>query len=127
MKMYRNYDGNKSAFGETSISSTTPDPDAVAAFAAQRSTDRALTIMVISKSVSATPARINVANFQPATSVQAWQLTASNVITHLPNVGVSISGFNVTLPPQSITLFVVPAGSTPKTPTPPGNLRVAGS
>jgi hypothetical protein len=126
MKMYRNYDGNKSTFGETSISSTTPDPDAVAAFAAQRSLDRALTIMVISKGVSATSARVNLLNFQPAVSAQAWQLTASNTIMRLPNVGISAGGFTVTLPPQSVTLFVVAATSTPKTPTPPANPRVAG-
>ena len=37
MKMYRNYDGNKSTFGDTSVSATVPNPDTVSAFAAQRS------------------------------------------------------------------------------------------
>ncbi len=36
MKMYRNYDGNKSTFGETSVAATTANPDAVSAFAALR-------------------------------------------------------------------------------------------
>ena len=40
MKMYRNYDGNKSTFGETSVAAAVPNPDAVSAFAAQRTTDR---------------------------------------------------------------------------------------
>ena len=34
MKLYRNYDGAKSTFGDTSISAVTPNPDNVAAFAA---------------------------------------------------------------------------------------------
>ena len=52
MKMYRNYDGSKSAFGETSVSSVTPNPDIVSAFAALRSSDGALTVMVIDKQLS---------------------------------------------------------------------------
>ena len=34
MKMYRNYDGNKSTFGDTSVAAAAPNPDAVSAFAA---------------------------------------------------------------------------------------------
>ena len=40
MKMYRNYDGNKSTFGDTSVSAAVPNPDNVSAFAAQRSSRR---------------------------------------------------------------------------------------
>ena len=59
MKMYRNYDGNKSTFGDVSVSASGPNPDNVAVFAAQRSSDNALTIMVISKYLSgATPVSI---------------------------------------------------------------------
>ena len=43
----------------------------------------------------------------PGGTAQAWQLTAANAITRLADVGVSGSSFAVTLPPQSITLFVV--------------------
>ena len=53
MKMYRNYDGNRSTFGDTSVAATAPNPDSVAVFAAQRSADGALTVMVISKQLSA--------------------------------------------------------------------------
>ena len=76
MKMYRNYDGNKSTFGDTSVSASAPNPDNVAAFAAQRSSDGALTVMVISKYLSATtPATINLANVTHRGTAQAWQLT----------------------------------------------------
>ncbi len=49
MKLYRNYDGNKSTFGDTSVAAAVPNPDTVSAFAAQRASDGALTVMVISK------------------------------------------------------------------------------
>ncbi len=54
MKMYRNYDGNKSGFGETSVRAATANPDAVSAFAAVRSADGALTVMAINKQASST-------------------------------------------------------------------------
>ena len=123
MKLYRNYDGNRSTFGDTSMSAMTPNPDTVAAFAAQRSTDGALTVMVIAKSLSgSTPATITLANFVHGGTAQAWQLTAANAITRLPDVGVSGSSFAVTLPPQSVTLFVVANASGP--PGAPTNLRI---
>jgi len=123
MKLYRNYDGSRSTFGETSVSATAPNPDAVAAFAAQRSSDGALTVMVIAKSLSgSTPATIALANFAHNGAAQAWQLTAANAITRLSDVSVSGSSFAVTLPPQSITLFVVGAASGP--PSAPTNFRI---
>jgi hypothetical protein len=125
MKMYRNYDGSKSTFGETSIAATTANPDTVAAFAAQRSADGALTVMVISKSLSgSTPATINLAGFQPGGAAEVWQLTAANTINRLPDIGLSGSSFGVSLPPQSLTLLVV-AGSS-NAPRAPGNLRIIG-
>src|SRR4029453_13128640 len=43
MKMYRNYDGNRSTFGDTSVAASAPNPDNLSTFAAQRSSDGALT------------------------------------------------------------------------------------
>ena len=57
IKMYRNYDGRRSAFGDTSVAAATPIPDDVSAFAAVRSTDGALTVMVINKVLSGDDAR----------------------------------------------------------------------
>jgi hypothetical protein len=126
MRMYRNYDGSKSTFGETSIAASTPNPDTVAAFAAERSADGALTVMVISKHLSAsTPATITLANFLHTGTAQVWQLTSSNAITRLPDIGVAASSFAATLPPQSITLFVVARrASTPVRPAQPTGVRI---
>src|SRR5262249_33723172 len=49
-KLYRNYDGIHSTFGDVSVQTTVPDPDTVSAFAARRSSDGALTVMVVNKS-----------------------------------------------------------------------------
>jgi hypothetical protein len=123
MKMYRNYDGNKSTFGETSVAASTANPDAVSAFAAVRSVDGALTVMVINKQLSTGPAAtINLSSFAHRNVAQVWQLTAANAITRLADVAVTGTSFSTTLPAQSVTLFVVPARAA--VPTPPTNLRI---
>ena len=126
MQMYRNYDGNKSTFGDTGVAATVADPDTVAAFAAQRSADGALTVMVVSKYPSMSgAATINLANFAHRGAAQVWQLTAANTITRLQDLSLSGNSFGFTLPPQSVTLFVVPPSSNvPGPPTAPTNLRI---
>ena len=87
MKMYRNYDGNKSTFGDTSVLAGGPNPDDVSVFAAQRSKDGALTIMVVNKYLTGnTPMVINVTNYTGSGTAQVWQLNSSQVITQLANL-----------------------------------------
>jgi hypothetical protein len=115
MKIYRNYDGNKSTFGDTSVSATGPNPDYVATFAATRATDGALTIMAINKQIgSNTPAIITLTNFLPAGTAQVWQLTSANTISHLSDIRFTGGTLSNTLPAQSVTLFVLPAGTPPR-------------
>ncbi|HEX4945354.1 MAG TPA: glycoside hydrolase family 44 protein [Blastocatellia bacterium] len=110
MKMYRNYDGNKATFGDTSVAASVPNPDNVSAFAAERSSDGALTVMVVSKVLSgSTTTTINLANFTHTGVAQVWQLTSANTINRLANINFSGGSFSTSLPPQSITLFVIPA------------------
>ena len=128
MKMYRNYDGNRSGFGDTSVAASTPNPDAVSAFAAQRSSDGALTIMVIAKVLTGTTAAtVNLSNFVPGSSAQVWQLTSANNITHLADVTIGGSSFSVSVPAQSITLFVIPTAGGRALPSVPNNLRIVAS
>jgi hypothetical protein len=122
MKMYRNYDGAKSTFGDTSVSASGPNPDNVSTFAAIRSSDGAMTIIVINKQLlSSALSTINLTNFLPGASAQVWQLTSGNVITHLSNVSLSANLISNSLAPQSITLFVVPPGTVQ-----PPQLRAVG-
>jgi chitodextrinase len=117
MKMYRNYDGNKSGFGDMSVLANAPNPDNVAAFAAQRSSSGALTVLVISKYLSgSTPITLNLSNFPASGASQVWQLTSANVITRLADVPYSGGALSATLPALSVTLFVLPksAGSIPQ-------------
>ncbi len=107
-QLYRNYDGSKSTFGHTSIRASVPNPDNVSAFAAVRTNDAALTVTVINKVLAnPTPVTLALTNFPTASTAQVWQLTASNIITHLADAPVSNGVINYLAPAQSITLFVV--------------------
>ena len=112
IQLYRNYDGARSAFGETSVRATAPNPDALSAFAALRSTDGALTVMIVCKSLTGTtPLTLSLSGFSPRESARVWQLTSSNAITRLIDLSLTGNATSISLPPQSITLFVVPASA----------------
>ncbi|MBV9868902.1 MAG: carboxypeptidase regulatory-like domain-containing protein [Abitibacteriaceae bacterium] len=118
-KMYRNYDGQKSTFGEMSMAvSTAANPDSCVAFAAQRSADGAITIMVINKDLdNSTPITVNVLN-SAFNNAQVFQLTAANAITRQTDVPINNNTLTTVLPNQSITLFVLNTVTTAPTPTP---------
>ena len=110
MKLYRNYDGSKSTFGDTSIRTTVPNPDYLSAYGAVRTSDGALTLMVINKDINnASPISASIANFNVAGTAQRWQLTSANVINHLTNLTLTSGVLSDLLPAQSITLYVLPA------------------
>ena len=112
IKMYRNYDGKMSTFGDVSVSAGGGDPDHVAIFAAERTTDGALTIMVIAKDpAAATPVHVRLSGFTAAGSAQVYQLTSANAITRLADLGVADSRVAFTAPAQSVTLIVLPSGA----------------
>ena len=108
MQMYRNYDGQDSTFGGTSVSASAPDPDSLSAFAALRAKDGALTVMVINKVAAAAPLRVQVAGFSASASAQVFRLAAGIGIAALPAVGVSSGMLADTAPGQSVTLYVLP-------------------
>jgi len=114
MKMYRNYDGNNSTFGDISISASGANPDNISTFAALRASDGALTIMAINKQLSSNaPVYFNLTNFLSGGTAQVWRLTSANTISQLANVNFTGNTFSNMLPAQSITLFIVSPGASP--------------
>lgn len=120
-QIYRNYDGAKSTFGDTSVAATVANPDNLSAFAATRTSDGALTIMVINKQQGSTPVTVSLANFSPTSTAQVWQINSvsQKSITHLSDVAIANNALTTTVPSQSVTLFVIPAGSVLPAPTVP--------
>ena len=127
MQMYRNYDGNLSTFGETSVSATVADPDNLSAFAALRASDDALTVMVINKQTGSTPVTVSLANFSTTGTAQAYQISSPSQtsINSLGSVTVANNSISTTVPSQSVTLFVIPSGSVLTKPTAPTGLTAS--
>jgi hypothetical protein len=113
MKIYRNYDGNQSTFGDVSVSDTVPNPDNLSSFASVRSSDGALTIVVDNKWLFSgnTAVTLNIANFVNAGEAHVYQLAAPGTsIAQLADIPIANGSIAFSAPPQSVTMFVVPAG-----------------
>ncbi len=109
-KIYRNYDSSNSTFGDVSVGATVPNPDNLSAFSAVRSKDGKLTLVVINKDLlNITPVAIALANLPAAGTAQCWQLASNKPIARLPDTIYSNGVLSQTLPPQSVTLFVIPS------------------
>lgn len=110
--IYRNYDGSGSSFGETSVHASSADQGQLAIYAAQRSGDGALTLMIINKTGQSLTSDVSLANFQPGANAQVFRYSSANLsaIVQEAHQPVTASGFSTTLPANSITLVVIPPG-----------------
>jgi hypothetical protein len=122
--MYRNYDGKDSAFGDVYLwaTSTASGADAegqLSVYGAQRSSDGAITVMVINKTFGSLTSTLTLENFAASsnTTAQVYQYSNANLnaIAQQPAVtvapplsGATSSTIGYTFPAQSITLFVIP-------------------
>jgi hypothetical protein len=112
IKLYRNYDGAGSTFGNTSVFLSGATPDTLAAFAAIRSSDSALTIMIVSKYLSnRTPVTVHLTDCMASGRASVFQLTAENVIRQLPDATVVDKSLDLDVPSPSVTLLVIPVKS----------------
>jgi hypothetical protein len=114
MQIFRNpagaVDGANTAFGDVSVACNAPNPDKVSAFAAMRSTDKALTIVLINKQrETAEVAIVDLKNYTPRAdgTAAAWQLTSKNVIEKVAAPLVQNGQVKMSLPAQSVTLVVL--------------------
>ena len=122
--MYRNYDGKDSMFGDTYLYATSSNSGAdvegqLSVYGAQRSSDNAITVMVINKTYGALTSTLSLENFtaNSNTTAQVYQYSNANInaiATETPASvappanGSTSSTIGYTFPGQSITLLVIP-------------------
>ena len=108
-RIYRNYDGAGSTYGETWTRSTSSDQSKVAIYSSLRAKDGALTIMVVNKSALAQAAHIALTHFAPAGRTGVWQFSSANAgaVVHNADAWVRPGGVTMSFPASSITLLVV--------------------
>lgn len=127
-RMYLNYDGMGGRYGDTWVSSTSSDQSQLALYAAQRSSDGALTLIVINKTASVLTTPITIANFSPQGMAQGFLYSPANLASIEPLGAASVSGgtLSASYPATSITLWVVegqgasPDGGSPDAGGPAG-------
>jgi hypothetical protein len=109
-RMYRNYDGAGSRFGDVSVSSASSDQGQLAIYAAQRSADKALTLMVINKTGGDLTSPLSVGGFNGTGAAQRFTYSPGDLtsIVHGADVPVDRCTINTTYPANSITLLVLP-------------------
>jgi Glycoside hydrolase family 44 len=116
-RMYRNYDGQGAAFGDTSVRASSADQGQLAVYAAQRSGDGALTLLIINKSAASLTSQISLAGFTSSGPAQVYRYSAANAQQIAKQADQSVgSGFSATFPAASITLMVLPKLSVPLMP-----------
>src|SRR5262245_40228390 len=127
MKLWRNYDGQDHGFGDVSALASVPNPDQVSAFVSRRSSDGALTVVVINKNLydpanpgGTTQITVNLNHFANTGSAQFWRLAATNPsnqtaasITQQSNVTVTSNSFTFNAAMQSVNMFVITPVSQP--------------
>jgi hypothetical protein len=117
-RMYLNYDGTGSAFGETSIHAASADQGQLSIYAARRSSTGPLTLIVINKTAAPLTSDLSLSNYEPAAWAQVYRYSANNLaaIVQAADQAVSASGFTAQFPANSITLMVIPPAGPPPPP-----------
>jgi hypothetical protein len=109
-RMYRNYDGAGSRFGDVSVSATSSDQGQLSVFAAQRSSDKALTLVVINKTGGDLSSSLSIAGFNRNAKAQRYTYGPTDLtsIVRGADVGVRRGTIEATYPANSITMLVLP-------------------
>jgi hypothetical protein len=111
LKVFRNYDGKGSMFGDQYVSGTSSENDAVLSIhSAIRTSDGALTILVINKIASDQDTNVSIKGFTHAGTAQVFEYGAANqgAIVSKPPVNVNSQGFSRTFSAYSLTLVILP-------------------
>jgi hypothetical protein len=116
--IYRNYDGAKSTFGDMALASTSANQGQLSVYAALRTSDQAVTVVVINKTFGTLTSTLSLPNLTATADAKVYQYSAANLaaIAALPDQAVTppASGSttstiaNYSFPAGSITLFVIP-------------------
>lgn len=122
-QMYTNYDGKNSKFGDmglTSLSTLASGADGesyLSVYGAQRTSDKAITVMVLNKGQADQMATLSLLNTNASGNAASYQFLSTNLKAIVPGPAVAItapaagsttSTISTTFPAQSITLLVIP-------------------
>jgi hypothetical protein len=108
--MYRNYDGKGDGFGATSVDAHSTNQSKLSVYAATRSSDGALTVMVMNKTGGALTSPLAITGFAAGNDAQVYAYSPANLSAIVLKAEAPISSGQLvhTYPADSITLLVIP-------------------
>jgi Glycoside hydrolase family 44 len=116
-EIYRNYDRASSKFGNIALASSSADQGKLSVYGALRSSDQAVTVVVINKSYGALTSTLSLANLTATGNAKVYQYSNANLASIVPladqpvmppPAGSATSAITATFPAASITLYVIP-------------------
>lgn len=115
-RLYRNFDGTGGQYGDTWVKSTSTDERRLSIYGAQRSSDRALTLVVINKTPADIQTTISITNFPAKGKAAVYRYSNAKLTDIVKDADVVVSpgpiGFK--FPAYSATVIVVPVATKPK-------------
>ena len=117
IEIYRNYDGVNGQFGDMALNSTSSDQGQLSIYGAQRSSDSAMTIVVINKTYSPLPAVLTLPNLTATGPAKAYLYSNANLAAIVAQKDFTVTPvstmnpsetISATFPAASITLYVIP-------------------
>lgn len=109
LRMFLDYDGNHSGFGDISVEAQSTDQARLSVYAAQRTLDFAVTIIVINKAFEALDASLQVQGMASASVAEVYRYSAADLarIVRESDQPVRDNVVDISYPAQSITLIVL--------------------
>ncbi|HMN30152.1 MAG TPA: glycoside hydrolase family 44 protein, partial [Caldilineaceae bacterium] len=124
-RLYRNYNGQGSQFGDTSVRATSSAGDKLAIFAAQRSADSTVTLVIINKTGGDLSANLDIAGLPgsgllaaSAAHIYRYSSADLNTIQALADLPLAGGNLHTEFPANSITLLDIPVDPNAPTATP---------
>ncbi len=117
-KMYRNYDGNGGQYGDTWVNAISSDQSQLSVYAAQRSADKIVTILVLNKTTAAISTTLTLAGVTLPSSAAVYRYSGTN-LQEIQSSTASIQSDSISysFPAYSATLFAISPAPTPPTGT----------
>ena len=114
-RLYRNYDGNGGAFGDTGVTAGSADQTQLAVYGAQRTADGALTLVVINKTANELTSALSLSHFNAAGQAHMFTYSGANLqaIAEQPDLTVVNSSITASFPAQSASIVLIPQASGP--------------
>ena len=116
-EIYRNYDGSNSKFGDIALASTSAAQGQISVYGALRSSDHAVTVVVINKTYGPLTSTLSLTNLNATGNAKVFEYSNANLAAIVtqpdqavapPSTGSATSTISATFPAASITLFVIP-------------------